>query len=223
MPSDRTPPQPISESKPQSHAAPDLREHYCQTNVRPEADRPAAARTVTVPKIRGYEMIAEVGRGALGTVFLAKSESTGQQVAVKVVPIRTPATEIVRRRFLAEMDRVAQARHPNIVGLIERGTVGQAFYFVTEYCDGGNVAQWMESNGGKLKLRRCSARHAAVPRRPEARAFASPGPWQYYSAEHLVREYGRPPVAKISDFALATEFGRKFSGPPIQAVDPHAA
>ena len=57
------------------------------------------------------------------------------------MPIRTSATEILRRRFLAEMDRVAQVRHPNIVGLMERGTIGHAFYFVSDYCDGGNLVQ----------------------------------------------------------------------------------
>ena len=105
---------------------------------------------VSPPKLRGYETIAEIGSGAFSTVFLARSEATGERFAVKVMPIKTAATEILRRRFLGEMDRVAQLRHPHIASLIELGTVGHSFYFVSEYCDGGNLAQWMEASGGKL-------------------------------------------------------------------------
>jgi len=179
--------------------------------------------TVAMPKLRGYEMIAEVGIGTLGAVFLAKSETTGQHVAVKVVPIRTAATELLRRKFLAEIDHVAQARNPNMVSLVERGTVGQAFYFVTEYCGGGNLAQWMESSGGKLKsveirpvMQQCleALKHAHLHRLVHGNI--TPQNILFASAVD-------PRVAKISDFALAKEFGQKFSSRPTQAVDFHAA
>lgn len=176
---------------------------------------------VAMAKIRGYEMLAEVGRGVSGTVFRARSESTGHQVAVKVMPIKTPATEIARRRFLAEIDRAAQVRHPHVLSLIERGTAGHAFYFVTEYCDGGNIAQWMESNGGKLKpaevrpvMQQCldALKHAHLHRlvhgniTPENILFA-------HTAD--------PRATKISDFALATGFSRKFSNLQTQVVNGH--
>ena len=166
-------------------------------------------------------MIAEVGRGASSTVFLARSELTGRQVAVKIMPIRTSATEIVRRRFLAEIDRAAQARHPNIVALIERGTMGHAFYFVTDYCDGGNIAHWMESCGGKLKsaeirpvMQQCldALKHAHLHRVVHG---------QYNSARIFCSSVSAESrVARISDFALTIEFGRKFSGLPTDGLIP---
>jgi serine/threonine protein kinase len=213
-------------SAPRTPPQPTTREHNPPGRLPPwNSGKRLTGRSLTVPtpKVPGYKMLAEVGRGALGAVFLATSESTGQPLAVKVMPIRTQATEILRRRFLAEMDRVAQSPNLNIVGLIERGTIGHAFYFVTEYCAGGNLTQWMESTGGKLKsadvrpvMQQCldALKHAHLHRlvhghiTPQNILFAS-------TAD--------PRVAKISDFAVATQFGRRFSGLPTQAVDLHAA
>jgi len=183
----------------------------------------SAPRSGSMPKLRGYEMTAEIGKGALGTVFLARSESTSQQVAVKVMPVRTPATETLRRRFLAEMDRVAQARHPNIATVLERGTVGQALYFVTEYCDGGNVAHWVEANGGKRRsaeirpvMQQCldALRHANLHRLVHGNL--TPQNILFVKTAHSI-------VAKISDFAVATQFARRFSASPTRPLYPHVA
>ena len=81
-------------------------------NLRKPQSRPSGRGSL--PKLRGYELIAEVGKGALGTVFLARSETDGRQVAVKFMPIPTTAKPTLRRRFLAETDRVSQVRHPNM-------------------------------------------------------------------------------------------------------------
>ena len=185
---------------------------------------PTSTRTVPpMPKVPGYEMLAELGKGALGKVFLAKSELTGQHVAVKVVPIKTAATELVRRRFLAEMERATQARHDNIAVLIERGAIGHAFYFVGEYCPGGNILQWMELSGGKLRpgdvrpvVQQCldALKHAHLHRLVHGNI--TPQNLLFRSAEG-------PRVVKLSDFALATQFARNFSSPPNRLFDLNAA
>jgi serine/threonine-protein kinase len=126
----------------------------------------------------------------------------------------------LRHRFLAEIDRVAQSRHPHIVGLLERGTVGHAFYFVTEYCDGGNIAQWMERNGGKLRsadirpvMQQCldALKYAHLRRLIHGNIT----PQNILVANTTVN-----PIGKLSDFALAKEFGRKFSSPSTMTVKP---
>ncbi len=196
-----------------------------RSDPRPPSRRPrqpGTLRTASVPNLQGYKMLAEVGRGVSSTVFLARSESTGQQVVVKIMPIGTPATEIARRRFLAEVYRAAQVRHPNIVALIERGTVGPAFYFVTEYCDGGDLAQWMESNGGKLKaadvgpvMRQCldALKHAHLHR--VLHGSITP--------QNVLLSGTAPRIARISDFGVAIEFEHKFRGLPAGTNDPRAA
>ena len=189
------------------------------SGTRPAVPRPAIA----MPKLCGYTMLGELGRGPSGAVFLAKSESTGQQVAVKVMPIKTAATEMARRRFLAQIDRAAQARHPNIVGLIEHGMVGHAFYFVNEYCEGGNLAQWMESGGGKLRpvdvraaMRQCldALKHAHLHRLLHGNITPT---------NVLLSQATLERVVKLSDFGIAGEFLRRFGGPSVVTGTPLAA
>ena len=209
-------PQPVVASHDPPSAQPG-KLHPANSGIRPGG----APRTVAIPKLHGFEILAEIGSGPLGTVFLARSESTGQSLAVKYMPIRTSAAEILRRRFVAEMDRVAQVRHPNIVALLERRTIGHAFYFISDYCDGGNLVRWMDLNGGRLKptelrpvMQQCldALRHAHLHRlvhgsiTPQNILFAT-----------------ESRIARISDFALATQFGRGFSSSPTQAVNLHAA
>ncbi len=215
---DPTPPQTILSQ----HSPADRPPH----NIRPRnagTGPISALRSISMPNLPGYKLIAEVGRGALATVFLAKSELTGQQVAVKVMPIKTPATEILRRRFLAEMERAAQARHPNIVGMLECGSVDHSFYFVNEYCGGGNLAQWMEVNGGRLRsadlrhvMQQCldALKHAHLHRL----VHGSITPQNI-----LFSNATGPRISKISDFAVATKFVPTFSSRPNHLFDPYSA
>ena len=225
LPRSRVPAQTLSECPvlPQPSSPATIRPRHSPANSSPPipASGRAAPRTVAIPKLHGFEIFAEIGSGPLGTVFLARSESTGQSLAVKYMPIRTSAAEILRRRFVAEMDRVAQVRHPNIVALLERRTIGHAFYFMSDYCDGGNLVRWMDLNGGRLKpaelrpvMQQCldALRHAHLHRL----VHGSITPQNIlFAAESR--------IARISDFALATQFGRSFSSSPTQAVNLHAA
>ena len=181
------------------------------------------ARTASLPTLPGYEILAELGRSDLSTVFLARSAATGQPFAVKIAPIKTSVTEGVRRRFLMEIGRATQVRHPHIAALVASGTTGHAFYFVSEYCDGGNIAQWMDRNGGKLGpaevravAQQCldALKHAHLHRLIHGNISPQ---------NVLLVQTGGNPLAKISDFALAQQFKSKFSGPPRRPVDPHTA
>jgi serine/threonine protein kinase len=192
-------------------------------------------RGAPMPKLPGYEMIAEIGKGPCGTVYIARSAATGQQVAVKIMPITATAAEIVRRRFLLDMDRVALAANPHVVRPVERGTVGQSFYFVTEYCDGGNVADWMEAGGGKLLpsdlrsvMQQCldGLKQAHLHRlvhgniNPRNILFATqrvPG------ARPTVVTTITETIVKISDFLLTALFERKFSSQSNRSLDPRNA
>jgi serine/threonine protein kinase len=181
--------------------------------------KPAISRTVPLPRVPGYELISEIGKGLNGTVVLATSESTGQQVAVKLMPINAPSTEIVRRRFLLEMDREACVRGPNIVGQVERGMIGHSFYFVSDYCNGGNLLDRMAEGGGKflvpalrpvmqqcLDALKCAHLHRLVHGNITPRNVLFAGS-------------GQTKIAKISDFGLSMRFERSFAKPPSRSID----
>lgn len=112
-----------------------------------------------------YKVIREIGRGGLGTVYLAAraDEQFQKQVALKVVR-RGLDTEDILRRFRNERQILAQLEHPNIARLIDGGTTDDGRpYFVMEHVEGEPVLAYCQSQrlstSDRLQLFRkvCSA------------------------------------------------------------------
>ncbi len=85
-----------------------------------------------------YRIIREVGRGGLGTVYLAEraDDEYRKQVALKLVR-RGLDTEDILRRFRHERQILAQLDHPYIARLFDGGTTAEGLpYFVMEYVEG---------------------------------------------------------------------------------------
>ncbi len=63
----------------------------------------------------GYEVGAELGRGAFGVVYAGRHRQLGREVAIKQLPRAFAADPAVRERFVAEAQMVASLDHPHIV------------------------------------------------------------------------------------------------------------
>ncbi|MGI8432245.1 MAG: protein kinase domain-containing protein [Chthoniobacterales bacterium] len=90
-----------------------------------------------------YRVIREIGRGGLGTVYLAEraDDEYRKEVALKLVR-RGLDTEDILRRFRHERQILAQLDHPNIARLIDGGTTEEGLpYFVMEYVHGVALTQ----------------------------------------------------------------------------------
>jgi eukaryotic-like serine/threonine-protein kinase len=107
---------------------------------------PEAADEMVGRKIGAYRIIRELGRGGMGTVYLAE-RADGQfehQVAIKLLHRGLEADDLLRR-FLAERQILASLNHPNIARLLDGGATpdGRPFLVmehvegrsITEYCD----------------------------------------------------------------------------------------
>ena len=91
-----------------------------------------------------YRVLREIGRGGLGTVYLAEraDKAFQKEVAIKVVR-RGLDTEDILRRFQAERQILAQLEHPNIARLIDAGSTPHGLpYFVLEYVDGQTISEY---------------------------------------------------------------------------------
>src|SRR6201989_2905164 len=92
-------------------------------------------------RIGAYEIVREIGRGGMGTVYLAE-RADGQfqkQVAIKLLKRGTDTDEVLRR-FSAEKHILARLDHPNIARLLDAGTNDDGLpYFVLEHIEGGAV------------------------------------------------------------------------------------
>ncbi len=88
--------------------------------------------------VGAYRIVRELGRGGMGTVYLAERAAAGfeQRVALKVIKRGMDSDEVLRR-FIAERQILAQLNHPHIARLLDGGQTadGRPFY-VMEYIEG---------------------------------------------------------------------------------------
>ena len=88
------------------------------------------------------EIQRELGRGGMGTVYLAQHRTLDVLVAVKVLsPEVARVSPLAVERFLREARLTARIRHPNLVGVMDTDTdpATGASYLVMEFVDGPSV------------------------------------------------------------------------------------
>ncbi len=126
---------------------------------------PDANTELAGQQIGSYRIVREIGRGGLGTVYLAEraDEAYRKEVAIKLIR-RGLDTEDILGRFRNERQILAQLDHPNIARLIDGGTTADGLpFFVMEYVPGRTLlkfcdAQQLDTNA-RLQLFRqvCAA------------------------------------------------------------------
>ncbi len=102
-----------------------------------------AGRQNAPSRIGAFTIVRELGRGGMGTVYLATRQGDGfeQQVAVKVLR-RGVDTDDVLRRFVTERRILAALTHPNIARLFDGGATDDGRpYFAMEYVEGEPITQ----------------------------------------------------------------------------------
>jgi len=95
-----------------------------------------------------YRLVADVGRGGMGAVFLAERDDDQfrKQVAIKIIGTGATSPEMLRR-FLAERQILATLEHPNIARLLDGGiAAGDMPYMVMEYIHGLPITEHCEKN-----------------------------------------------------------------------------
>jgi serine/threonine protein kinase len=87
-----------------------------------------------------YVVVRALGRGGMGTVYLARDERTEQLVAVKALPASLARERDIRERFVFEAKALAALDHENIVPLIAFANEGDDRLLVMKYIDGESLA-----------------------------------------------------------------------------------
>jgi Tol biopolymer transport system component len=83
-----------------------------------------------------YNIIRELGRGGMGTVYLADDSRLRRHVALKILPPAFAADAVRLARFKQEALAVSALNHPNILTIYEVGNSAGVHYLATEYIDG---------------------------------------------------------------------------------------
>ena len=140
-----------------------------------------------------YRLLAELGAGGMGRVYLARDTLLDREVAIKLIAQPDSSR---RERFAIEARAAARLHHPNIVSVYRIGQVGELPYIVSEYVRGNSLAHmakpvpWQRAREIAVALARALAtahRHGVLHRdiKPD---------------NVIVSEAGEP---KLADFGLA--------------------
>jgi len=91
-----------------------------------------------------FEVVRILGKGGMGTVYLARDQRLDRLVAVKVLHAEDLAAEDRRGRFMREARTAAAIRHPNVATIYEVGETGEGVPFIVmEFCEGETLSQRM--------------------------------------------------------------------------------
>ncbi|MEZ4452691.1 MAG: bifunctional serine/threonine-protein kinase/formylglycine-generating enzyme family protein [Nannocystaceae bacterium] len=85
-----------------------------------------------------YQLIRQLGRGAMGQVFLARDRLLDRLVAAKFITALDPSA---RDRFLVEARAAARIQHPNVLAVHRVGELHQRPFLITEYIRGQSLAE----------------------------------------------------------------------------------
>ena len=88
-----------------------------------------------------FEVLEEIGRGAMGVVYKAQQKGLNRLVALKMILAGAHAGEELLARFQTEAEAVAKLQHPNIVQIYEIGQHDDRPYFALEYVPGGTLRE----------------------------------------------------------------------------------
>jgi tetratricopeptide (TPR) repeat protein len=93
------------------------------------------------PNLPDYEIVAELGRGGMGVVYLARQCSLKRPVALKMVLAGVYGDAATRRRFCTEAEAVARLQHPNVVQIHAVGEHEGRPFLALEYVGGGSLSR----------------------------------------------------------------------------------
>ncbi len=94
-----------------------------------------------------YQIVSELGRGAMGVVVSAFDQSLERTVAIKLIRAELLDSGF-RRRFIDEARVMAQINHPNVVCIHAFGEHGSMPYFVMELVEGTDLERWQRRQTG---------------------------------------------------------------------------
>jgi serine/threonine-protein kinase len=95
--------------------------------------------TGTQIQIPGYEILGEIGKGAMGVVYKARQLSVDRVVAIKILRDSAAKDTEYIARFQREAKTAAKLSHTHIVNAIDAGESEGRHYFVMEYVEGTTV------------------------------------------------------------------------------------
>lgn len=103
------------------------------------------------PTLGRYEIEKELGRGAMGIVYLGRDPKINRQVAIKTMMLEEGSDsaegKAARERFFREAESAGTLNHPNIVRIFDAGEEEDVAYIAMELLDGHDLTRYATKSG----------------------------------------------------------------------------
>lgn len=174
----------------------------------------SSARTLIVtnhglqkPILGRYELVRELGRGAMGVVYLGMDPKINRQVAVKTMDLtqyNDDELQIVRERFFKEAETAGRLNHPNIVTIYDVGDEQDLAFIAMDYVIGQVMSDFIRK--GRLLpidmvfklMRQVAIALDYAHKQGVVHRDIKPSNIMYNTEEHII---------KVTDFGIARAAG----------------
>ena len=156
------------------------------------------------PKLGRYQIDSEIGRGAMGMVYLGHDDKIGRTVAIKTMVLsdefEEDMREEVRTRFFREAEAAGRLDHSNIVTVYDVGEESDLAYIAMDYLKGKDLTAY------------CTPKTLLPPNQVFEIIMSVARALDYAHQQHVVHRDIKPAniiydnekrIAKITDFGVA--------------------
>jgi hypothetical protein len=167
----------------------------------------AGAAAPSVPdeqRLGRYQLEREIGRGAMGVVYLGRDTAINRMVAIKAIPLASEFSDAelveARSRFFREAETAGRLNHPNIVTIYDVGEERGLAYIAMEYLKGRHLSDYAKADN-LLEPRKVLE---VIGRTAEALGFAHKQQVVHRDIKPATLMYDpSTDVLKITDFGIA--------------------
>ena len=156
---------------------------------------------MTIQKLGRYEIVGELGRGAMGVVYKAVDQLIERTVAIKTISLDLSKDELAvfEERFYREAKSAGKLNHPNIVTIYDVGESDNIAYIAMEFLEGQSLREILDS-GVVLPLGRIGEIAVQIA---EGLAYAQENDVVHRDIKPANIVITKNGVAKITDFGIA--------------------
>ncbi len=97
--------------------------------------------------VGNYDLLEKIAEGGMGAIWKGRHRTTGETVAVKIMPAHMANNSTLLKRFEQEFRAASRLDHPNIVRALDYGDAGATPYLVMEFVKGESLGQRIEREG----------------------------------------------------------------------------
>jgi len=94
-----------------------------------------------------YQILGEIAKGGMSTVYRARQSSMNREVAIKILPSTFMHDSTFLDRFYREVDIIAHLQHPHILPVYDFGQFDNMPYIVMAFLNGGTLTDKIKRQG----------------------------------------------------------------------------